>query len=72
MIQQKEIEEAIKTWINYTDSDIYDEDKTRELIKARITIREGFRQGYIMINPHNFNSESATECFTAVRNARRM
>ena len=72
MITQKEIEEAIQTWLDYQDSDIYDEEKTKKLIWARITIREGFRQGYIMINPNNFNSESATECFTAVRNARRI
>lgn len=72
MITQKEVEKAIDVWVNYQDSDQYDEDKARELINARITLREAFKEGYIMINPKNFNSESATECFTAVRNARRV
>lgn len=64
-----EINEAVRTWLNYEDSDRYDEDKTREVINARITIREALRSGCIILDPRTFRASSATECFTAVRNA---
>lgn len=69
MLSRKEINDAVKTWLSYADSDKYDEDKAREVIKARITIREALRSGCIILDPRTFRASSATECFTAVRNA---
>lgn len=44
------INEAVNTWLSYEDSDRYDEDKSRKVIEARITIREALRRGYKIIN----------------------
>ena len=44
------IPEAVKTWLNYTDKDIYSEEEGINLINARITIREALRSGYSLIN----------------------
>lgn len=44
------IPEAVKTWLNYTDKDIYSEEECINLINARITIREALRSGYSLIN----------------------
>lgn len=44
------IERAVRTWLNYEDSDRFDEDKSRELIKARIEIREALRKGYRLVD----------------------
>lgn len=70
MITQQEVNEAIKTWLDYKDDDRYNEDAVRKLCWARITIREAFRQGYIMLNPNNYNVKSATDCQTAINDAR--
>lgn len=40
------INEAVNTWLSYEDSDRYDEEKSRKVIEARITIREALRRGY--------------------------
>ena len=40
------INEAVDTWLSYEDSDRYDEEKSRKVIEARITIREALRRGY--------------------------
>lgn len=40
------INEAVNTWLSYEDSDRYDEEKSRRVIEARITIREALRRGY--------------------------
>lgn len=40
------INEAVNTWLSYEDSDRYDEEKSRKVIEARITIREALRKGY--------------------------
>ena len=69
MIPQKEINEAVEIWLNYKDSDRYNDTDAKKLCWARITIREALRQGCIIINPHEFNYNSATCCFTAIRNA---
>jgi HEPN domain-containing protein len=44
------LEKAIKTWLEYEDSDRFDEEKSRELIKARIEIREALRKGYRLVD----------------------
>lgn len=44
------IPEAVQTWLNYTDKDIYSEEEGINLINARITIREALRSGYSLIN----------------------
>lgn len=72
MITQKEINEAIQIWIDYKDTDRYNEEKAKKLCWARITIREALRQGCIMLNPNNYNINSATDCYTAIHNARRV
>ena len=69
MITQKEINEAVKVWLDYKDSDRYNDENAKKLCWARITIREALRQGCVIINPHEFNYNSATCCFTAIRNA---
>lgn len=71
MAKQDELENAVKTWLDYEDSDRYDEDKTIELINARIVIRESLRNGAILLDTKGFNTESATECYTAVNKALR-
>ena len=72
MITQTEVNEAIKTWLDYKNDDRYNEDAVKKLWWARITIREAFRQGYIMLNPNDYNIKSATDCQTAINNARRV
>lgn len=42
------IKEAIDTWLSYEDSDRYDEEKVRNVIEARITIKEALRSGYTL------------------------
>ena len=42
------INEAVNTWLSYEDSDRYDEEKSRKVIEARITIREALRSGYTL------------------------
>ena len=44
------IPEAVQTWLNYTDKDIYSEEEGINLINARIIIREALRSGYSLIN----------------------
>lgn len=44
------ISKAVKTWLEYEDSDRYDEDKARELTKARIEVREALRKGYRLVD----------------------
>jgi hypothetical protein len=44
------IPEAVQTWLNYTDKDIYSEEEGINLINARITIREALRSGFSLIN----------------------
>ena len=44
------ISKAVKTWLEYEDSDRFDEDKARELTKARIEVREALRKGYRLVN----------------------
>lgn len=44
------LEKAIKTWLEYEDSDRFDEERSRELIKARIEIREALRSGYRLVD----------------------
>lgn len=45
-----DLTKAIETWLSYEDSDRYDEDKARELTKARIEIREALRKGYRLVD----------------------
>lgn len=45
-----DITRAIETWLNYKDSDRFDEDKARELMKARIEVREALRKGYRLVD----------------------
>lgn len=45
-----DLEKAIKTWLDYEDSDRFDEDKARELTKARIEVREALRAGYKLVD----------------------
>lgn len=49
------LEKAIKTWLEYEDSDRFDEEKSRELIKARIEIREALRKGYRLVDLKKFD-----------------
>ena len=65
-----ELHEAVNVWLNYKDSDKYNEEKAMEVVKARITIREALRRGCVIIDTETFNSDSATECFTAIHNAK--
>ena len=44
------IPEAVQTWLNYTDKNIYSEEEGINLINARITIREALRSGYSLID----------------------
>lgn len=44
------ISKAVRTWLEYEDSDRYDEEKSRELIKARIEVREALRKGYRLVD----------------------
>jgi hypothetical protein len=44
------ISKAVKTWLEYEDSDRFDEDKARELTKARIEVREALRKGYRLVD----------------------
>lgn len=44
------ISKAVKTWLEYEDSDRYNEDKARELIQARIEVREALRKGYRLVD----------------------
>ncbi|MBR2540376.1 MAG: hypothetical protein IKE85_06070 [Mogibacterium sp.] len=44
------ISKAVKTWLEYEDSDRFDEDKARELMKARIEVREALRKGYRLVD----------------------
>ena len=44
------VSEAVKTWLNYTDKDIYSEEAGINLINARIIVREALRSGYSLIN----------------------
>lgn len=41
---------AVEIWLNYKDSDRFDEDKARELMKARIEVREALRKGYRLVD----------------------
>lgn len=45
-----DITKAVETWLNYKDSDRFDEDKARELMKARIEVREALRKGYRLVD----------------------
>jgi hypothetical protein len=45
-----DLTKAIETWLSYEDSDRYDEDKARELTKARIEVREALRKGYRLVD----------------------
>lgn len=40
----------VKTWLDYQDSDRYDEEKVKALIHARINIREALRKGYRLVD----------------------
>ena len=44
------ISKAVRTWLDYEDSDRFDEDKARELTKARIEVREALRKGYRLVD----------------------
>lgn len=44
------ISKAVRTWLEYEDSDRFDEDKARELTKARIEVREALRKGYRLVD----------------------
>lgn len=44
------ISKAVETWLKYEDSDRFDEDKARELTKARIEVREALRKGYRLVD----------------------
>ena len=65
-----EVNKAIRTWLDYEDTDKYDEDKVMEVIYARITVREALRSGALIIDPKSFDTNSATECFTAIQKAK--
>lgn len=69
MIPQTEINEAVKIWLDYQDSDRYNENDAKKLCWARITVREALRQGCVIINPHEFDYKSADACFTAIKDA---
>ena len=45
-----DLTKAIETWLSYEDSDRFDEDKARELTKARIEVREALRKGYRLVD----------------------
>lgn len=45
-----DISKAVRTWLDYEDSDRFDEDKARELTKARIEVREALRKGYRLVD----------------------
>lgn len=47
---QNEVNEAVGIWLNYDDSDFYNDDAARKLIKARITVREALRSGFRLID----------------------
>ena len=64
-----EVNKAIRTWLDYEDTDKYDEDKVLDVIHARITVREALRSGALIIDPKSFDTNSATECFTAIHKA---
>lgn len=64
-----EVNKAIHTWLEYEDSNKYDEDKVLDVIHARITVREALRSGALIIDPKSFDTNSATECFTAIHKA---
>lgn len=70
MISQKEINEAVEIWLNYKDSDRYNDADAKKLCWARITIREALRQGCVIINPSEFDSSSEKECYTAIHKAK--
>ena len=65
-----EVNKAIHTWLEYEDSNKYDEDKVLDVIHARITVREAFRSGALLIDPKSFDTNSATECYTAIQRAK--
>jgi hypothetical protein len=44
------LSKAVETWLKYEDSDRFDEDKARELTKARIEVREALRKGYRLVD----------------------
>ena len=68
-MNMKEVYKAVKTWLEYEDTDKYDEDKVMDVIYARIKVRESLRSGALLIDPKSFDTNSATECFTAVQKA---
>jgi hypothetical protein len=45
-----DLTKAIETWLSNKDSDRFDEDKARELTKARIEVREALRKGYRLVD----------------------
>lgn len=51
-----DIQKAVRTWLSYEDTDRYNEDKARELIKARIEVREALRNGYKLIDELKVNN----------------
>ena len=69
MISQQELNNAIAIWLDYEDSNKYDDEKARACMRARITVREALRSGCIILNPEEFNRDSAAACFVAVNKA---
>ena len=66
-IKAQELKEAIEIWINYEDSNRYDEDKVMRVIVARLKIKKALQEGYRLIDLNGFNTESEKECYEAIQ-----
>lgn len=66
-ITADEINEAIEIWINYEDSNRYDEDKVMRVIVARLKIKKALQKGYRLIDLNGFDTDSEKECYEAIQ-----
>lgn len=67
---EQEIRKAVDTWLNYEDSDRYDEDKARGVIAARLTIKQALKDGYHLIKLRTAKWEETPDLYPVCGNCK--